>query len=259
MKHTELFNSIWNTRISILSGHDYSCIHQFIRFFAIYANHVTPHQDKVPLCIEEIPRQIHIPIKHGPCLATSKTGADSTLLRTLYPSLPVLEIEEDDWLPVPTYHKREFQIALTAMSLGYSEIFIGISDFDEEDVVTSNDPYQFEYTMYFLNLWNHWFPTKIRYPLYRLSRVRIYHQLFTLGIDLGKLNPCNKQSSYCGDCIKCVTHYLIAKNFGVDITPPTSKSIKLARDQWDLETDFYDIKKYVRQLGLGTSKNFSMP
>lgn len=257
-----LIEEIWQIRLRILRGEDYECPLALVPFFTKYAKAVTPANGRIPQLSRRYKQYLLPSMSFGTVLACSPNGADSTLMKYLMPTFPILQIADSEWREVPKYHKREFQIGLHAMSRYFTCVYVGISDFDEApSAVEASDPYQFEYSTAFLDLWNRFMPVKMFYPLYYLSKVDIYRRLLQFGHDLTTLNPCNRGHAYCADCLKCLAHYLLVRTLSPNskLQRPTVQIVERARAEWDSPADFHDVKKCVRQLGLGTDHDFPIP
>lgn len=236
----EFTNSVADARMKILRNEDYSCPATTKQFFLTYSDKVGSSSR----CIEVNDAR---PIKTGcnDLLMVSESGVESTLLKLTYKNATTYTMDDNDWWALPKYHKREFQLACQAMSMGVKHVYIGISLSGWEADMFSDDKFQFEHTISFMQAWNSCMPTKVVYPFINKRRLDIYKSLHLLNVDLASLSTCSRRpAGYCGNCVKCAEHYFVLRSFGVFLPTPSRQSLKSIVEDSD---DFYGARFNIQQ------------
>lgn len=154
------------------------------------------------------------PIKNT-CIMYSG-GAESVLLSSMYTGVDLINVTE--WLEYDDLLlRREFQLAMLGMMLGYSTTIIGIEDPDP--ATEGMQPNLYEWSTGFVSDWNKHFKPygyTIQYPIV-MRRDEVYKTLLRKGLDW---NSCDSliDGAACTKCYKCAERFFIEQALNVPVS-----------------------------------------
>lgn len=192
--------SVYNARINLLRGASSVEVPAFTRnFFEEYCRHLRIDATIKPTYA--ISHQCTV-VQNSVAIGYSG-GAESTYLAKTYPSAHFVELMFPNVQGISRKHKREFLIALAGYVLRYPVMIVGINEYEEQE----NDIFKFEYSDTFVTLWNNTFPSKIAYPIKKLSKLQVYDSLSES--EVRSLSVCDHNG--CLSCWKCLEYAIITR------------------------------------------------